>query len=99
MAIAANKYLGIRAAVVNNVDYARLAREHNDANVLCLSGRFVEPETNFECAKIFLTTPFEGGRHAGRVAKIEAIERHEIARAAHAAHKAAGVAGADPESA
>ena len=72
--MAANKCAGIRAAVVNNVDYARLARAHNDANVLCLSGRFVDPETNFACAETFLTTDFDGGRHAGRVAKIMAIE-------------------------
>jgi len=77
MAIAANKVPGARAVPVGSVEFARLSREHNDANVLCLSGRFVDPETNKQILETFLTTDFEGGRHAGRVEKITRIERGE----------------------
>lgn len=75
MAIAANKYKGIRAANVTNADMAELSRRHNDANIVCLSGRFVEPDTNRAIVDTFLTTEFDGGRHAGRVAKITASEQ------------------------
>lgn len=74
MSIAANKVPGIRAAVVQDVEHARLAREHNDANVLCLGGRFTaEPEA---CAIVeaWLGATFQGGRHEGRIAKIHALE-------------------------
>jgi ribose 5-phosphate isomerase B len=71
MAIAANKVPGIRAVTVTTVDFARLAREHNDANVLCLSGRFVDEDLNKEIMATFLATDFEGGRHERRVAKFE----------------------------
>ena len=74
MCIAANKVDGIRAAVVENTVAARLAREHNDANVLCLGARFLAPEYAAEIARIFLTTAFAGERHAERVRKISAIE-------------------------
>jgi len=71
MAIAANKVAGIRAVPVTSVDFARLSREHNDANVLCLSGRFVDDGTNKNITQTFLTTDFEGDRHARRIAKLE----------------------------
>jgi len=71
MAIAANKVSGVRAACVTTVDFARLARQHNDANVLCLSGRFVDDATNKNIVDAFLTTTFEGNRHTRRVAKLE----------------------------
>jgi ribose 5-phosphate isomerase B len=75
MCIAANKVDGIRAAVVENVVGARLAREHNDANVLCLGARFLAPEYAAEIARAFLETPFSNEpRHAARVKKIQAIE-------------------------
>ena len=70
VAITADKVPGIRAVPVQTVEFARLAREHNDCNVICLSGRFVEPETNFEIVDTFLTTQHAGGRHTGRVEKI-----------------------------
>lgn len=70
MALAADKVAGIRAANVINVQFARLCREHNDANVITLSGRFVELEENERIIDAFLTTEFAGGRHAGRVEKI-----------------------------
>ncbi|MCH3967554.1 MAG: ribose 5-phosphate isomerase B [Atopobiaceae bacterium] len=72
MAMTADKVAGIRAASVQTVPFATLAREHNDANVICLSGRFVAPDTNQEIIRAFLTCEFAGGRHAGRVEKIMA---------------------------
>ncbi len=74
MAIAANKITGVRAANVTSPEFARLARQHNDANVITVSGRFVDPEINERIVDEFLATPFEGGRHAGRVAKIASVE-------------------------
>jgi len=71
MAIAANKVAGVRAVGVTTVDFARLAREHNDANVLCLSGRFVDDGQNKNIVDAFLSTAFEGDRHVRRVAKLE----------------------------
>lgn len=75
MAVAANKVDGIRAVNIVRPDFAALAREHNDANVLTLSGRFVSLEENEAIIDAFLATPFGGGRHAGRVAKIHDLER------------------------
>ncbi len=74
MAIAANKVPGIRAAVAHNVDTARLAREHNDANVLAMGGRVVNGAQAIEMVQTFLDTTFAGGRHARRVQKITQIE-------------------------
>ncbi|MEE8721414.1 MAG: ribose 5-phosphate isomerase B [Eggerthellaceae bacterium] len=74
MAIAANKVHGVRAANVTTPDFAALAREHNDANIVTLSGRFVTDEVNRAIVKTFFETEFGGGRHAGRVAKIMALE-------------------------
>lgn len=74
MAMAANKIDGIRAANVINVEFARLSREHNDANVITLSGRFVTLDENKAILDAFLSEPFGGGRHAGRVDKIMALE-------------------------
>ena len=74
MAVAANKVDGIRAANVTSPEFAQLAREHNDANVVTVSGRFVSDEVNRAIVKAFLETDFAGGRHAGRVAKIMALE-------------------------
>jgi ribose 5-phosphate isomerase B len=74
MAIAANKIRGIRAANVTDPCFAALAREHNDANVLTLSGRFVDLEANKRIIADFLNTPFGEGRHAERVRKIHALD-------------------------
>jgi len=71
MAIAANKMAGVRAAAIVDTDTARLAREHNDLNVLTLGARVLPESRAREIVKTFLQTPFEGGRHATRVAKIE----------------------------
>jgi len=77
IAIAANKVPGIRAAVAHNVDTARLAREHNDANVLAMGGRVVNGAEAIEMVQTFLNTTFAGGRHARRVEKIMQIEAAE----------------------
>ncbi len=70
MSIAANRYPEIRAALVHDNLTARLCRQHNDANVLCLGGRIIGPEVARDCLAAFLDTQFEGGRHARRVAKM-----------------------------
>ena len=75
MAVAANKVHGIRAANVTSPEFAALAREHNDANIVTVSGRFVDDATNRAIVKTFLETEFAGGRHTGRVEKIMALEQ------------------------
>ncbi len=70
MAMTADKVPGVRAVAVQTPGFAELCREHNDANVICLSGRFVDPATNDEIVRIFLTQEFGGGRHATRVEKM-----------------------------
>jgi len=75
ISIAANKVPGIRAALAHDVNTARLAREHNDANVLALGGRMVTDEAAIEMVQVFLTTAYLGGRHQRRLDKISAIER------------------------
>lgn len=74
MAIAANKVHGVRAVQVNDVEFARLSRMHNDANVVTLAGRFIEPDRAAEIVDVFLATPFEAGRHTRRVDEIADIE-------------------------
>lgn len=70
VAITANKHQGIRAALCWQVELAALARQHNNANVLCMPSRFVELELVKEMTKTFIETSFEGGRHERRVSKI-----------------------------
>jgi ribose 5-phosphate isomerase B len=70
ISIAANRHAGVRAAPCHDGLTARLARQHNDANVLALGGRLIGIETAKDCLATFLHTPFEGGRHARRVAKL-----------------------------
>ena len=65
-----NKHQGIRAALCWNVELARLARAHNDANILVLPARFIEPTLALAIVDEFLNTPFEGGRHENRIKKI-----------------------------
>lgn len=77
MAIAANKVRGIRAAPVTTPDAARLARQHNDANVLTLGARALETDAALEIIEAFLATAFDGGRHQRRVDKITATEETE----------------------
>ena len=77
MAMTADKVPGVRATVVQTNKFAELCREHNDCNVICLSGRFTAPMDNCEFVKTFLTTEFGGGRHTQRVAKIMAEDEHK----------------------
>jgi ribose 5-phosphate isomerase B len=74
MCIAANKIKGIRAASCHNTFAAQRARQHNDANILCLGGEDGDTESALQIVKTFLTTDFEGGRHTRRVNKIRALE-------------------------
>ena len=73
VAITANKYTGIRAALCWNEEIAGLARQHNDANILVLPGRFVTAEEGMKITTRFFSTGFEGGRHLRRVEKIDHI--------------------------
>jgi ribose 5-phosphate isomerase B len=76
MSMTANKIDGIRAALVENPSSARLSREHNDANVLCLGARFLAPEYAAEIAETWLKTPFSRSpRHQARIDKIAGIEK------------------------
>ncbi|GAB6164709.1 ribose 5-phosphate isomerase B [Thermostilla marina] len=75
MSIAANKIPGVRAAACHDQLTAEMSRRHNDANVLCMSAELLGERLMNEVVRIWLTTDFEGGRHARRVEKIAAIER------------------------
>jgi ribose 5-phosphate isomerase B len=68
--ITANKYAGVRAGLCWTVEQAQLTRLHNNANIISIPGRFVDVELAWEMVKVFLNTPFEGGRHQLRVEKI-----------------------------
>src|SRR5215213_7127334 len=80
MAIAANKVPGVRAAVAWSEEIARLAREHNDANVLSLPARFIPADVASKIVKAFFGAHFDGGRHQRRVDKISEIEKEEMQR-------------------
>jgi ribose 5-phosphate isomerase B len=70
ISIAANRYPEVRAALIHDPLGARLARQHNDANVICFGGRVIDAEAARECLRAFLDTQFEGGRHHARVEKL-----------------------------
>lgn len=70
VAITANKHQGIRAAIAWLEEIAALARQHNDANIICIPARFIDLDLAKKIASTFITTEFEGGRHANRVNKI-----------------------------
>ncbi|UCE18720.1 MAG: ribose 5-phosphate isomerase B [Gemmatimonadota bacterium] len=74
MSILANKIPGIRAALCTTVKMAEFSRSHNDANVLVLGERIVDKDSALEIVKVWLSTPFEGGRHKRRIEKITAYE-------------------------
>jgi ribose 5-phosphate isomerase B len=74
ISIAANKVPGVRAALCWNEETARLARQHNDANVLCIGARFIEPELAARMIRAFLETEFDGGRHQERVEKLTQLD-------------------------
>ena len=73
VAITANKHQGIRAGLAWNTEVAKLVRQHNDANVICLPVRFISLDEAKACLQMFIDTDFEGGRHAGRVNKIGCV--------------------------
>jgi ribose 5-phosphate isomerase B len=75
MSIVANKHKGVRAAVCESVTAARLARQHNNANVLTIGGRLTGWEAVVDIVKMFFSTSFEGGRHARRVEKIHTLTK------------------------
>jgi ribose 5-phosphate isomerase B len=75
MAIAANKFPGVRAAPCNDEVTAEMSRRHNDLNVLCLSADMLSPRTVERMVEVWLGTPFEGGRHERRVEKIHELEQ------------------------
>jgi ribose 5-phosphate isomerase B len=78
--IAANKVRGVRAALCNELYTAKMSRAHNDANVLAMGARVVGSGLADEIVKVWLATPFDGGRHARRVQQISAIEEEEHGR-------------------
>lgn len=78
MSIAANKVKGIRAALVHDTFSARATREHNDSNVLTMGERVIGPGLAREIAEIWLTTEFQGGRHANRIGKIADFENKHL---------------------
>ena len=73
ISIAANRYSEVRAALVHDVLGAKLSRQHNDANVIAFGGQAISKDIALECLNIFLSTPFEGGRHARRVDKLNIV--------------------------
>jgi ribose 5-phosphate isomerase B len=75
MSIAANKVDGIRAALAISPDEVRLTRAHNDANIITIGARYTDLPTANEMVKVFLETPFDGGRHARRIGKIAQLEK------------------------
>lgn len=75
--IALNKFKGIYAANINKIEEAKLAKEHNNANVITLSGRFTSLSDNIELIKTFLNDKFESGRHMQRIEKIKEIENKQ----------------------
>ena len=83
MAIAANKVPGVRAAVAWNEEIARLARAHNDANVLSLAARCTPFEELGKIVRAWFTAKFDGGRHSRRVDKIREIEKEELKKSCH----------------
>lgn len=78
MSIVANKFKNVRAAVVTDDYTARMSKEHNNANVLCLGGRVQQPKLAIELVRIWLETPYEGGRHQRRLEKIAEIEKKNL---------------------
>lgn len=78
MSIVANKFPGVRAALVNDLYSSRFSREHTDANILVIGGRIVGRDLAKEIVRVWLETPFAGGRHKRRLEKIEALEREKF---------------------
>ena len=81
IAMAANKIAGVRAATVHDATSARLSREHNDANVICIGERLTGPQVALDALDAWMGAEFEGGRHEGRVAKLDALGGEVVVRA------------------
>jgi ribose 5-phosphate isomerase B len=73
MSMAANRYKGMRAALCHDVTSARLARQHNNANILVLGARIIGETVALDCLDVFFTTGFQGGRHQGRIEAIDVL--------------------------
>lgn len=73
MSVTANRFHGVRAVLAPTVEHARLGRQHNDANVLCMGERLTPEPLAMEILEVFLNEPFEGGRHSRRIAKIDSL--------------------------
>jgi len=78
MSMVANKFPRVRAALANDLYSSRCSREHNDANILIIGGRIVGKELAKEIVKVWLETPFAGGRHKRRLEKVEALEKEKF---------------------
>jgi len=78
MSMVANKFPRVRAALANDLYSSRCSREHNDANILIIGGRIVGKELAKEIVKVWLETPFAGGRHKRRLEKIETLEKEKF---------------------
>ena len=78
MSIVANKFPGVRAALVNDLYSSRFSREHTDANILVIGGRIVGRDLAKEIVRVWMETPFAGGRHKRRLEKIEALEKEKF---------------------
>lgn len=78
MTITANKFKGVRAALITDIYLARMAKEHNNANVIALGGRMIDPVKAIRLLKIWLKTPFRGERHQKRLDKIKEIEKENF---------------------
>ncbi|MBL7684952.1 MAG: ribose 5-phosphate isomerase B [Deltaproteobacteria bacterium] len=78
MIISANKFRGVRAVAVSDLFSARMSREHNDANLLALGARVLDPSKALRLVKTWLKTPFKGGRHQNRLDKISEIEKRNM---------------------
>ena len=78
MSIVANKFKNVRAALCHNIYSAKFSRLHNDSNILCLGGRVTGEDLTREIVKVWLNTPFEGGRHSERLQIIEEIEKENF---------------------
>ena len=78
ISMAANKHNGIRAALCHDIKTTKLARAHNNANILALGERIINFEVAKECVAAFIDTPFEGGRHSNRVRKIDLVQKERV---------------------
>jgi ribose 5-phosphate isomerase B len=83
MSIVANRIPGIRATLCHDIFTARMGREHNDSNILCMGGRVIEPGLAKEMVRIWLVTPFKGGRHSRRINMIDLVEQKDDSFEAH----------------